>query len=53
MVRGSPDEMLPYDDTEDDVLVVALGSPGIFSGRVEVREEGGEFVGEGNAPRSS
>jgi hypothetical protein len=54
MVRGSPDDdKLPYDDTEDDTFVVELGSPGIFSGRVEEREEGGEFVGEANAPRSN
>jgi len=52
MVPVRPEDTLPYDEAEEDGLVVVLGSPGIFSGRVEEREEGGECVGEANAPRS-
>ena len=32
IVPGSPDDKLLYDDGEGYVLVVALGSPGIFNG---------------------
>jgi hypothetical protein len=53
VLRGRPDEMLPYDDTEDEILDAVLGRPGMLSGRVEERDEGGELVGDTNAPRSN
>jgi hypothetical protein len=53
MVVGSPEDMLPYDDADDGGLGLVFGSPGIFNGRVVESEEGGEFDGEANVPRSS
>jgi hypothetical protein len=52
-LRGRPDEMLPYEDSEDEMLDAVLGRPGILRGRVDERDEGGELVGDTNAPRSN